>query len=96
MESSMTVFIAGWLFLAAVVVALAVTRKVVSYNEDELLHVRDCDAPLSARQEVTAHRLEWIDRWGKILTAASVASGMLLAVLYLYRAFVETSKLPTM
>ena len=95
METYMTPYVIAWLVLATAVVALAVTRKVVAHYEDDLLHVREGDAALNTQQQATANKLEVIDRWGKILTAAAVVSGIVMAVWFLYQA-IESNKLPVM
>ena len=40
---------------------------------------------------MVAQKLEVIDKWGKIVTALTVAFGVLIAGLYLYQTWVQTS-----
>jgi hypothetical protein len=40
-----------------------------------------------------AHKLEVIDKWGKILTAITVIFGLVLGALYLYQSWVAMSKM---
>jgi len=70
--------------MAAVVLVLAIYRKVVSRNEDDLVHLAEGSDPLIANQRKTEHSLSVIDRAGKILTAATILYGVALAASYLY------------
>ena len=71
-----------WGVLALVVLLLMVYRKVVASHEDASLHV---EGNASMEQMATAHRLESIDRWGKMLTIVAAVYGIALAVIYLYQ-----------
>ena len=66
MNISFVPFTVLWALLAIVVLALVVYRKMVSSKEQETLHL--ADAAEANHQAVIAHKLEWIDRWGKLLT----------------------------
>jgi hypothetical protein len=71
-----------WVLLAGVVLALIAYRKVVSLQEDETLHLGN---PAEAsHQVVVARKLDWIDKWGKLLTVVAVVYGVLLAAAYTY------------
>jgi hypothetical protein len=96
MELYLTPFAGAWLVLAAAVVVLAATRKVIAYRENDSLHVHEGDAPLIAQQQSFANKLDMIDRWGKTLTAAAVLSGIVLAIWFLYQAWIDGSKIPAM
>ena len=83
----------GYAFLAAVcsVAVLAAYRRfIASYGEDDFLHTHDVDAPLIAKQQNVAHRLEVVDRWGKVMTLLAVVLGLVFAVLHAYRAWITT------
>ena len=71
MQYAMTISVAVWTLLAAVVIGLALYRKLVSGGELDLLHVREAEAALIPRQEFRARRLDWIDHWGKLLTVTT-------------------------
>jgi hypothetical protein len=96
MEHYLTPFVVAWLALATAVVVLGLTRKVIAYRENDTLHVHEGDAALVAQQQSFAHRLDVIDRWGKILTAAAVVSGIVMAIWFLYQAWMDGSKIPPM
>jgi hypothetical protein len=78
-----------WGVLAASVLVLLVWRKTVARNEDDQLHV--LNTAVVANQAELAHKLEVIDKWGKIVTAVTFAFGALIAGLFLYQTWVQTS-----
>ena len=78
-----------WVVLAAVVVFLIVWRKTVSIHEDETLHL---DAGGISQQLNVTHKLDVIDKWGKILTAITVIFGLVLGAVYMYQSWVALSK----
>ena len=80
MNISFVPFAVLWAQLAIVVLALVVYREMVSSKEQETLHL--ADAAEANHQAVIAHKLEWIDRWGKLLTVIAVVFGVLLAAAY--------------
>jgi hypothetical protein len=45
-----------------------------------------------ARQATVAHRLERIDRWGKIMTVVVALYGVLLAATYFYQYWTESAQ----
>jgi hypothetical protein len=83
MNISFVPFAVLWTLLAVVVLALIAYRKLVSLQEEETLHL--ADAAEASHQAAIARKLDWIDKWGKLLTVAAVVYGMLLAAAYTYR-----------
>jgi putative heme iron utilization protein len=81
-----------WVAMAVVTAGLALYRKFVSREEVDVIHLRDNESAVVSSQETFAHRLDAIDRWGKILTIALIAYGVVLACGYLYFAWQESSK----
>jgi hypothetical protein len=79
-----TPYIAVWSFFAAIVLALAVYRKMLSTREDDSLHVSDGGARLIPQQIAHAQRIEVVEKWGKSLTAVVVLAGLILAGIYFY------------
>ena len=69
----------SWAVLAAVVLGLIIYRRMISSHEDDTLHF---DATTTAQQDAVAHKLETIDKYGKILTAITVIYGLVVAVVY--------------
>jgi hypothetical protein len=80
-----------WAVMALVVLALIVIRKRISSGEDDTLHVMEGDASMIPHQQEIAHKLEVIDRWGKSLTAVTVAFGLILGLLWVYQGWVAAS-----
>jgi hypothetical protein len=78
-----------WGVLAVSVLVLIVWRKSVARNEDDQLHV--LNAAVATQQAEVAQKLEQIDKWGKIVTAVTVAYGLLIAGLYLYQVWTTAS-----
>jgi hypothetical protein len=77
--------------LALVVVAMALYRRSISVKDEETLHLSDPSE--SAHQVVIAHKLEHVDKWGKVLTIVAVVYGVLLAVAYTYQTWVQATNL---
>ena len=78
-----------WAALALIVLGLAFYRRTVASHEDDCLHIRDDEASMLAQQGVLAHKLDMIDRWGKILTVVVAVYGGVLGVLFVYWSWVE-------
>ena len=78
-----------WVALAFAVLLLAGYRKFLARNEDDLVHIAEGEAGMISEQVVMAHKLEVIDRWGKILTVASLVYGLLLSAAFLYKVWLE-------
>jgi hypothetical protein len=85
-------FLVLWAVLAVVVLALVVYRRVVAQQEDDALHVLE-PVGVAQHQVSLAQKLEHIDKWGKLLTAIAAVYGLILAVLYVYKAWVQGSNL---
>ena len=81
--------IVAWGLMAISVLALIVWRKSVAREEDDQVHLLNTAAV--PHQAEVAHKLEVIDKWGKIVTALTIAFGLLIAGLYLYQTWVQTS-----
>jgi hypothetical protein len=85
-------FLVLWSLLAAGVLALFFWRKSVSRDEDDNIHMLHNDAALPV-QVAVAHKLDVIDKWGKILTVITVVAGLLIAAAYVYNSFSSGSSL---
>ena len=82
MNISFVPFTVLWALLAIAVLALIAYRKMVSSKEEETLHL--ADRAEANHQAAIAHTLEWIDKWGKLLTVVAVVYGLLLAAAYTF------------
>jgi hypothetical protein len=80
MQSTLTIHAVIWVVFAATVGSLALYRKFVSRGEVDMLHLGERETPIISQQVTFAHRLEAIDRWGKILTIALAAYGVLIVI----------------
>ena len=78
-----------WGVMGISVLALIVWRKTVAREEDDQVHLLDT-AGVPHQAEV-AQKLDVIDKWGKIVTAVTVAFGVALAALFLYQSWIQTS-----
>ena len=91
---NLTFYLATWIPLAVVVGALAIYRNMMASHEDETIHVLDGDTPQIAAQMKLSHKLEVIERWGKILTVIVIIYGLGIASMYLYYVWQQGGKLP--
>src|SRR5581483_12317044 len=82
MSTYFTPFAVLWAMIALTVLGLLVYRRMVASHDDETLHLSGADTAI--QQSVIAHKLEVIDKWGKLLTAIAVVYGLILAGLYTY------------
>lgn len=86
-----TPFTVLWVLLAAVVLGLIGYRKIVSNKEDETLHLGSGAEAIPAQQAAIAHKLDVIDKWGKLLTVVALLYGLLLLALYTYQTWLSPS-----
>ena len=89
MHINFTPWMILWAALALAVLVMAGYRKIVSVREDETLHL--VNPSECARQVAISHKLERIDKWGKLLTVVTAIYGLLLAMAYTYRAWVQAT-----
>lgn len=80
-----------WGLLALGVLVMAGYRKVISGQEDETLHLGNPSE--AAHQTVVAHKLEVIDKWGKLLTVVAAVLGLLLVLAYTYQTWIRSTNL---
>jgi hypothetical protein len=80
-------YVGAWILLAVVVLALGLYRKLLTDNQgDNYVHMSEGEARLIPHQISVNQKIERIDRWGEILTMATLLAGVALACLYLYHA----------
>jgi hypothetical protein len=79
--------------LALAVIIMLVWRRVVARGEDDTLHVLQGETLV--QQTTMAHKLDTIDKWGKALTVIAVAFGLLLAGLYVYQVWMQSTRITT-
>ncbi len=80
---TLTPYFIAWAVLAIAVLALALARYLVSFREDENIHLSEGEKSLISEQNTIFRKLDAIDRWGKSLTVLEAVTGLTLAVVYL-------------
>ena len=86
MNTVFVVSVWAWAGLIAIVLLLALYRLLITRGVWTVLHVRRSELSLIPEQVLQHHRLDRIDLWGQLLTAAAVILGLLLGTVYLYMA----------
>lgn len=81
-----TPYLIAWICLGVATLGLALYRKFLTMKEDDYIHPEPWRAGEVARQEVAAQKFHAIDRYGETLTVVTVATGLALAIAYLYAA----------
>lgn len=89
MHINFTPWMILWAALALAVLVMAGYRKIVSVREDETLHL--VNPSESARQLAIFHKLERIDKWGRLLTVVAAIYGLLLVMGYTYQTWVQAT-----
>ena len=83
-----------WIVLLAVVIILAFRRSILARDEDDMLHVGDAAAAAAtARQVAVAKKLNAIERVLKILTVLLILYGVVLVGLFIYDAWMASSRI---
>lgn len=89
MNLDFRVLLGLWALLAVSVIVLVVWRKTVAREEDDQVHMLHTEAV--PHQVLVAHKLEVIDKWGKVVTALTIAYGVIIAALFIYQTWVQSS-----
>jgi|HubBroStandDraft_2_1064218.scaffolds.fasta_scaffold564329_2 hypothetical protein len=76
-----------WVVLAIATLALALYRKLVSSGETDLIYLGPGEERHLPQQMELANKLKTIDHFGKSLTVITLAIGLIVSLVYLYRAF---------
>ena len=87
----MTVSVMILVAMTVAVAILAVYRKVVARNEDDLVHLSEGSEQLIANQRKTEHSLTVIDRAGITLTVATAVYGLILVASFVYAGLTRPS-----
>jgi hypothetical protein len=81
-------YIVLWSILAVTVLGLALYRKLVTiHGDDEFIHLGPGEEKLIPHQVALGRKLEFVDRWGKILTVCTAGYGLLIVVVFLIQAW---------
>ncbi|HLG98371.1 MAG TPA: hypothetical protein VKX49_18790 [Bryobacteraceae bacterium] len=73
-----------WIALTLFVISLALVRKYAAREEDDLVHLTGVADAVITHQTEVAHKLDKIDRWGKLLTVADLVFGFVLLAISMY------------
>ena len=85
---NLTPYIVLWSLLGLLVLGLALYRKLIAlHEEDDLIHISEGEQRLIPHQVAVNAKIHTIDRWGEVLTVATVAGGLMIAAVYLYGAW---------
>ena len=77
-------YILMWVAMAAVVISLAIYRKMVASHEDYAIHMKESEALQTTQQAQIARKLDKIDYLGEVLTVVTLVAGLVLSCVYLY------------
>jgi hypothetical protein len=84
-------FTVVWAALAVVVAAMAGYRRSISVKDDESLHLTN---PTDTVHQIEiAHKLDVVDKWGKLLTVIAAVYGLLLVLAYTYQNWIRATNL---
>ncbi len=72
--------------LLVAVIAMIIWRQSVARKEDDSLHVLH---GAISEQTTVATKLEKIDKWGKTLTAITIAVGLLIFAAWVYQTWIQ-------
>ena len=89
-----TMILIVWGAMALLVLMTAVYRKVIARQDDSMLHLHGNEGSLVQHQAEVAHRLELVDRFGKLSTIVVSLLGLAIAAAYFYDGWVKSSQLP--
>lgn len=81
----LTPYFVIWAVFAMIVLALALVRYLVSFREDDNIHISEGESGMITKQMALFGYLRTIDRWGKTLTVIAFAGGVVLALIYGYQ-----------
>ena len=89
-----TMIVIVWSAMALLVLMTAVYRKVIARQDDSILHLHGNEGGRVQHQAEVAHRLELVDRFGRLSTIAVSLLGLAIAAAYFYDGWVKSSQLP--
>jgi hypothetical protein len=78
------------MILTLVVMSLLAWRFMLSKQEDDSVRLVHGTSNMS-RQAMVAHRVEAVDKWGRLLTIVTVVYLIIIGSIYLYRYWIYTS-----
>jgi hypothetical protein len=85
-------YIVVWVVLGIIVAVLAISRMRLAKREDASLDIFESERQAGQQKEMTK-KIAKIDRWGQVLTIVLVLYGIILAGIYIYQAWQQSSKI---
>jgi hypothetical protein len=83
-------YILLWVVMAAVVISLAIYRRVIAGHEDYAIHMKESEALQTVQQASIAKKINKIDFWGEVLTVVTLAAGVVLGSVYLWQVWQDS------
>jgi hypothetical protein len=78
-------FVLIWGAMALVTAALIVWRTKLGFNEDDSVHLSEAQVSAEKGQIVRSRSIDSVDKWGKAMTALTVAYGVVLLAVFVLR-----------
>ena len=85
-------YIVVWVVLGIIVIVLAISRMRLAKREDKTLDILEGESEAGQQIEMTK-KIAKIDWWGQVLTIVLVLYGIILAGIYIYQAWQQSSKI---
>ena len=85
-------YIVVWVVLGIIVIVLAISRMRLAKREDKSLDILESEREAGQQKEMTM-KIATIDRWGQVLTIVLALYGIILAGIYIYQAWQQSSKI---
>ena len=89
---NLTVYIWTWAILAVVVLCLAMYRFALAGHEDESVHISPVESHKIVEQKQVFGKLNRVEFWGKLLTVVVILYGLVIAGVYLYHSWLQSSQ----
>jgi hypothetical protein len=91
---NLTPIVMLWAVLGLATLGLALYRKMMTQNEQDVVHLGAGEEKQIPQQADLVKKLAVVDKWGKTLTVVTVLLGLVLAGGYLYNGWQDPSSAP--
>ena len=91
---NLTPIVIVWAVLGLATLGLALYRKIMTMQEQDVVHLGPGEETEIPKQVELAKKLVSVDRWGKTLTVITVLFGLFLAGGYLYNGWQDPASAP--
>jgi hypothetical protein len=81
----------AWMIVGGGTAALALYRKFVSHNEEDIVRLGPGEEVLIPEQMKLARELTAIDKLGKVMTVLTFVFGIVVGLAYLYVGYVNSN-----